>query len=623
MKRAKRRKGSGIEKGKKSSMKGMQMMTAKRMAWAAAGAAVLVTAVLWAFWGVWAADFVYFDDNGYVFENAMVQRGLGWGTVKWAFTTLEAANWHPLTWLSHALDVTVFGEGAGGPHAVSLGLHLANAVWVALLLWRLTGSGWAGAVAAGLWAVHPMRVESVAWVSERKDLLALFWGLAALWVYAGGRGKAGSGRMWGCTGLFVLSVLSKPSFVTLPCVMVVLDGVWWGWDGGWNGFGRSVWKKRWLWAIVVGECVMTVVAQHGGGATVGLEAMPMGVRVANAVASVGEYLWRWAWTGPLSCLVPLWRDELTWGRIGCGVAVLVVICGAVTWGMQGQGMGRRGAAAGGLWFLGTLVPVIGLVQVGGQAWASRYSLIPHLGLALVVAGGLAEGVRRGWARNTYALITTAAVVLGAAWGLRTRAEVRAWQGTESLFEQSLAACPRNPSLLGNYGTWHARAGRFVEALELFERSLALRGGDAVVLYEAGTACASLGRTEAAKEYWRRSMRASGTPWEAPANLAWVLSTEEGTGAEELAEAEIALTQAEKLAPNTAIARANLLDNWAALLAARGDREGAMRMALKAMQEAEATGQKELAGRIRERCGGNIGSEAAEQRKTQGDYGEGM
>jgi hypothetical protein len=357
--------------------------------------------------------FVNFDDNTYVLRNQQVQNGLTRDSLAWAFTTTDASNWHPLTWLSLQCDAQMYGgEAAWGFHLTNLLLHTANVVLLFLALRRLTGAVWRSAVVAALFAVHPAHVESVAWVAERKDVLsALFWMLTLL-AYAGYAERPG----WHCYLLvaapLALGLLSKPMLVTLPCVLLLLDY----WPLGrvvWPGAGKGRATVRWLlleklplFALSAAACLVTVYAQQRGGAVSTLEQLPFSERLGNSLAAYAGYLGELVWPMRLAVFYPYPREGLPVGEAARGVVVVAAVSAVVLWQRR-----RRYLTVGWLWFLGTLVPVIGLVQVGSQAMADRYTYLPSTGLFLALTWGAADLSAR-WPARVRAAVPLAAFLFG-------------------------------------------------------------------------------------------------------------------------------------------------------------------------------------------------------------------
>ncbi len=351
--------------------------------------------------------FVNFDDDGYVVHNRHVQAGLTAPGLLWAVTTTHAANWHPLTWLSLQLDASLYGpSSAWGFHLTNLLSHAAAVVLLFLALRLMTGAAWRSAVVAALFAVHPMHVESVAWVSERKDVLSGLFAMLTLLAYAWYVRRPGWGRYLLVLAAFGLGLTAKPMLVTLPCVLLLLD--YWPLDrltparsasegrtslagaSGWGQGGAVLLEKLPLFAMTAAACLVTVYAQQRGGAVNSLEQLPLGERLMNALVAYADYLGKLVWPARLAPFYPHPRGRLLLEQAGRAGLLLVAITALVVWARR-----RRYLAVGWLWFLGTLVPVIGLVQVGSQGMADRYTYIPSVGPFLAVVWGVADLAAHG------------------------------------------------------------------------------------------------------------------------------------------------------------------------------------------------------------------------------------
>ncbi|MDX2166671.1 MAG: hypothetical protein SF182_06390, partial [Deltaproteobacteria bacterium] len=394
-------------------------------------------------------DFVNYDDPEYVLENTPVRAGVTPAGILWAFTHFHSANWHPLTWISHMVDCRVFGLDAGAHLMVNVALHALAAALLFLFLERATGAFWRSAFVAALFAVHPLRVESVAWVSERKDVLAaLFW-MLTLHAYAW-HARAPSGRRMALvTAAFAGGLLAKPMLVTLPFVLLLLDL----WPLDRPRTRALLLEKMPLFALVLASCAVTIAAQYTAGAMVALvPGFGVSYRVQNAIVSYATYLGQTVWPTDLAVFYPP-RTPVPPAEVALSAAVLLAISGLVA----RHGARRPYLPLGWLWYLGVLVPVIGLVWVGEQARADRFTYLPQIGIGIIVAWGVNDLLAR-WPRRAWVLAPAATALL-LAWAAATRVQIGYWRNTQTLFEHALAVTRDNHVVHANLGAELARLGR--------------------------------------------------------------------------------------------------------------------------------------------------------------------
>ena len=427
-----------------------------------AALAALVVAV---FFQLRTAGFINLDDPGYVETNAFVNTGLSWANLTWAWTTGHAANWHPLTWMSHMLDADLFGLWAGGHHLVSVGLHAVNTILLFVLLWRTTGAVGRSAFVAALFGVHPMHVESVAWVSERKDVLStLFWLLTML-AYAGWvRRPVWTRYLLVCVCLAV-GLTSKPMLVSLPIVLVLFD-VWplGRWSGDWRGLIALIREKVPLIALAVASSVITVLVQRQGGAMTGLGLLPLSTRLENAAVAYGRYVGKLFWPTNMAVFYPYSEHLPLWLVLSCAAGLVLATFLAWRSLKRGSPIGM-----GWFWFAITLVPVIGVVQVGTQAIADRYTYVPYVGLFIAIAWGVPALVSAPFVSKRV-VMPAVAVALVTACALLARAQTGVWQSNASLWSHALAVTSDNYIAMNEVGMALGRQGRYDEALAHFEAS---------------------------------------------------------------------------------------------------------------------------------------------------------
>jgi protein O-mannosyl-transferase len=398
---------------------------------------VLSIAVLIAYGGVVDNDFIRYDDPQYVTENHQIQNGLNKETAVWALTTTHIGNWHPLTWLSLMLDWELFRMNAAGYHWTNVVLHLLSGLILFLALSRMTASLWRSGMVAALFLLHPLHVESVVWVSERKDVLSVLFWMMGIWCYARYAERPGLTRYLWVVFSFVCGLLSKQMGVTFPFVLLLLD--WWPlarMNGGKTGWTRLVGEKIPLFMLSVTGSVVTFLVQQGSSAVVPLLAMPLGDRLANATVSYAAYLGKTFWPAGLSIFYP-YHGPPPFGYLISALAVLVPVT-VISVILSKR---RPYLLVGWLWYLGTLVPVIGFVQVGSQAMADRYTYLPLVGIFIMAVWGAKDLLDGGQRRKAIGGLISAAVVVVLI--MLTRIQVGYWKDTTTLFGHALETTERN------------------------------------------------------------------------------------------------------------------------------------------------------------------------------------
>ena len=466
---------------------------------------LLVLFTMLAYLPVLRDGFVNLDDNDYVTENQMVQSGLTWPGIKWAFTGWHASNWHPLTWLSHMADCELFRLNPAGHHLVNVLWHAANAGLLFILWRRLTDAFWPSAMIAALFAWHPLHVESVAWISERKDVLSTFFALLALLSYIR-HAKSASGHAsslvtrhashfyWLALIFFAFSLMSKPMLVTLPFVMLLLD--YWPLQRP-----RPVWRlvvEKWpFFLFTVISCGVTVLAQRTE-AMATLVKFPLSLRLENAVTAYADYLLKTAWPVHLAVFYPL-PKQISWLAVAVAATVLLAIS-AVVWTAARR---RPYLAVGWLWYLGTLVPVIGLVQVGDQALADRYAYFPLIGIFLAVTLAARDCARHFRLSNNL-LGVFAGLVLAGCLAL-TEQQLRYWRDSETLFTHALAVTKDNVPAHLNLGAAFQEQNRPAQALAEYREVLRLDPSRHEVYNNIGRILNDQGRPAEALDYCRTAV----------------------------------------------------------------------------------------------------------------------
>jgi protein O-mannosyl-transferase len=488
-------------------------------------------------------EFVHFDDPKYVTENTNIQKGFSWSSVSWAFTTVHAANWHPLTWLSHMLDCQVFGMQPGNHHLTNLFFHIANTLLLFFVFWKMTDGLWQSFFVAALFGLHPLGVESVAWVSERKNVMSTFFWMLTMGCYARYVFQPSVARYSVMVIFFVLGLMSKPMLVTLPCVLLLLDY----WPLGRCSFqmpagknpenNLSVYRlfleKIPLVILVVISCGATYYAQKHGGAVKSLDYISVVDRIANALVSYVLYIGKMIFPVKLACLYPHPGTQ-AWWLVLCASIFLLTVSAMV------MRMAKKHPylLVGWLWYLGTLVPVIGLVQVGAQSMADRYTYIPLIGLYIVLVWGVTE-ILKPWKFRILFLSIFSAILFTGLMGL-TWKQANYWKNSIILFERTLDVTENNSSIHYNLGNVlveieqddaaeeqylkaiqikpnfvdahnnlanvYVQQGKTDAAIEQYLKVLALKPDYAGARYSLGIALDDQGRTHEALPYFLKALK---------------------------------------------------------------------------------------------------------------------
>jgi Tfp pilus assembly protein PilF len=475
-------------------------------------ALLLALGTLVVFLPVGGFNFIAYDDPAYVSENPFVKNGLNWTDIQWAFTTFHASNWHPLTWLSHMADCSLFGSNPGAQHFVNVLFHSANTALLFLLLWRLTQKIRPAALVAALFAWHPLHIQSVAWISERKDVLSTFFALLALLSYAKFALENRRRSYWFALGFFALGLMSKPMLVTLPFVLLLLD--FWplrrmpvdSWQP--EKIRRLAVEKIPFFLLIVPACIVTCLAQRG--AMVPLERLAFSLRLENSMVAYACYLLKLFWPENLAFFYPM--PVSSFWMPAAAAAVLVAIS-VFSWRV------RRSfpyVPAGWFWFLGTLVPVIGLVQVGEQAMADRYAYFPAIGIFIIVAfGGMDLAGRFRFAKI---ISMPAAVLILASCVLATENQLRYWRTDEVLFAHALAVTRDNIAAHINLGYVYEKQDRIAEAMNEYRLALKIDPRRADVHNNIAGLLADAGRLDEALPEYQTALQLNPDAMEAHLNL---------------------------------------------------------------------------------------------------------
>lgn len=488
----------------------------KHPAWLAPAICVALAGAVWFVFGqTLRHGFVNYDDSAYVYENPIVAKGINHNSVPWAFSHIVGGNWHPLTVLSHMLDCQWNGLQPGGHHLTNVLLHAAATVFLFLLLRNLTGALWPSALAAAVFGVHPLRVESVAWISERKDVLSGLFFMLTLMAYAAYARRKRLGAVFYAAALcfYAMGLLSKPMLVTLPCVLLLLDywplkrvtrepGIW----------RRLVLEKLPFFAMSIIISVVTFWAQKNAKGVRSTIDVPALDRLANAAIACATYVKEMFVPVQLAVFYPLRRPVPLGSAVACGLALATFTALAFRWKAR-----RPYLWVGWLWYLGMLAPVIGLIQVGSQSRADRYTYLPQIGLYILVAWFLADFVRsRTWARPAVALAGVAAV---AGLAFAARAQASYWKDSFTLWTHALQCAPDNPVARSSMGNFFADEGKIGDAMAQYKRALELRPDHVEALNNLGAQYYKLGATATAIDYYQRALRVDPDYAEARNNLA--------------------------------------------------------------------------------------------------------
>jgi tetratricopeptide (TPR) repeat protein len=489
----------------------------------------LIIAVIIPYQQVINFDFVGYDDELYVTKNLNVQKGFTAKGVKWAFTSFHSANWHPVTWLSHMLDIELYGLNPMGHHWTNLQFHIANTLLLFFILFKMTGALWRSAFVAALFALHPLHVESVAWVSERKDVLSAFFGLLSIAAYCRYVKNPQLINYLLIVLLLGLGLMAKPMLVTLPFVLLLLD--YWPLQRikfqknlnaelvesfGFKAVLRLIWEKIPLFTLVAVASTLTFIAQQSEGAVKALGVLSLKIRVANALVSYVNYALKVIWPSNLAVFYPHPGNSLpAWQIVGAALLIAVAIFLSIRTSKKYPYI-----AVGLFWYLGTLVPVIGLVQVGNQAMADRYTYIPLIGLFIIVSWGVFDFLKK-WHYHTIILIPSAISVIFVL-AVCAFLQLGYWQNGITLFEHAIKVTNKNCVAHNNLGVLLSEEEKFDEAVFHCDEVLKIKPNDSRALYNKGCALRDKRDLDKAAFFFKESLKINPDYAEAHNGLAYIL-----------------------------------------------------------------------------------------------------
>ena len=479
----------------------------------------LVVSVLAVFWQVRGHEFLTYDDPDYVTKNPHIRDGISPQAVLWALTSGYAANWHPLTWISHMIDVQLYGMDPGGHHLTSVWIHAASALLLFLTLKRMTRRLWPSAFVAALFALHPLHAESVSWIAERKDVLSGFFWILTMWCYAAHAEKRSTGTYLALLLSFAVGLMAKQMLVTLPFVLLLLD--YWPLNrlrlpgapvgpakdsqaregtGGGSSAGRVIREKIPLIALTVISSVTIYLVQQGGGAMSTRDLLPLGARVSNAIVSYMVYIEKTIWPSGLAIFYPHPGSTLTLWTTGVSALILLVVTGFVLF------KGRRYPylPVGWFWYLGTLVPVIGLVQVGIQARADRYTYLPIIGLFIMVAWGLPD-LLSGW-RNRKELLAGGVLAALASCIYLTATQTAYWRDNSSVFGHAVEVVENNFLAHNDLGSALEKKGEIDAAIAHYREAIRLKPDFVLAQSNLGAALGRQGKFDEAISHLQEAIR---------------------------------------------------------------------------------------------------------------------
>jgi len=539
--------------------------------------AVLALAVVAAFEPVRHNDFVEYDDSQYITENRHVMKGLTGRSVAWAFSNTETGNWHPVTWLSHMLDCQLYGLNPVGHHVTNVLLHLANTLMLFWIFRKMTGSMWASLFAAALFGLHPLRVESVAWAAERKDVLSAFFWILTTIAYFRYTKCPGIGKYLLIIPVFILGLMSKSMLVTLPFTLLLLDY----WPLKRLSF-RVLLEKIPLFVISAIFCVIAYISQKTAGATEQLTGMPLSFSFLNAVVSYIRYLSKTFFPHKLAVLYPFPIAGFSKTLQIISFVIIITITLMVVFAARR----KRYLFTGWFWYLGVMVPVIGVVQIGIQSMADRYTYLPSIGICIILAFGIADIVSRLNMPVKIMKVSGGAILVVLI--LCTRMQIGHWKDASSLYKHATETTKDNYYMHNSYGRILANNGYFDEAFEQFDLTLKINPTYAEGYCYTAEAYRRMGKLDAAIINWNKALEYDLDHHHALNNLAWIRATHPDS---EMRDPDKALMMAKKACRLTEYQNVGYIDTLAASFAASGDFANAITNAQKAIELAISIGEK--------------------------------
>ncbi len=542
-------------------------------------------------------DFVNYDDPLYVTENTFVNKGISLEGIKWALTRSHQANWHPLTWMSHMVDCEIFGMEPHGHHLTNLIIHIINVLLLFVLLNYMTGSAWPSAFVSVLFAIHPLHVESVAWISERKDVLSAFFFMLTLLCYAWYVNKKSVFRYFTVIVFYILGLMSKPMLVTVPFVLLLLD--YWplerfGLDNA-GALKKNIWllvkEKTPLFVLTFVACAATYANQKNASATDWMIDLSVTTRMLNAVASYAAYLGKAVAPSGFGVMYPYPIDGIGLSKVIVSAVVLVVITGAVLYCFKS----KRFLAIGWFWYLGMLVPVIGFVQVGAQAIADRYTYLPLIGFYMMCVWFLWEVLSAQ--RHLQKWIAVGCCLAIGSLSLLTFYQAGIWKDSSTLFEHTLKVTENNYIIHNNLGNVYREAEKLDAAVEQFRRSLDVTERFPQVYYNYGFTLYLKGDISSAVSKWEQSLKLDSNYVDSLNNLAWVFATRKQTS---FYDPQKAIGLSLRSCQLTANIDPEKLDTLAVAYAATGDFKNAIAISQQALQAARALNDTDNAREIASR-----------------------